>query len=151
MTEISIVPAVAGLAFVAFLMTTSGSAPVRQRVWLLPAAASLTFLLVTLRAVIAEGPLGFWPEHTRNLWGNQIWLDLLLSASIGWFFIAPQAKALGMRLLPWSFLIICTGSIGFLAFAAKVLYLREHLAGSVRNAEPASAGSCEILGLERAH
>jgi hypothetical protein len=92
---------------------------------LLPAAASLCFLLFSLHAISAEGMLGFWPEHTRNLWGNQIWIDLLLAVGIGWFLIVPQAKALGMRPLPWLVLVACTGCIGFLAMTARLLYLRD--------------------------
>jgi hypothetical protein len=94
--------------------------------WLLPTALSLVFLLFSLQAIISEGWLGFWTEHTRNLWGNQIWFDLLLAMGIGWFLVVPQAKAQGMRLFPWLMLIICTGSIGFLAMIARMLYLQEH-------------------------
>jgi hypothetical protein len=151
MTDINIVPAVAGLAFVAFLVSTAVCAATERRhLWRLPAIASLVYLLFTLRAVFIEGPLGFWPEHTRNLWGNQIWLDLLLAASVGWSFIAPNARALGMRLIPWSLLIICTGSVGFLAFAARVLYLREGLARGVGGGEPASRAHAELGRVEGA-
>ncbi|MCX5739995.1 MAG: hypothetical protein NTZ61_16160, partial [Proteobacteria bacterium] len=69
--------------------------------------------------------LGFWTEHTRNLWGNQIWIDLLSAVGIAWFLIVPQAKALGMRPLPWLVLVACTGCIGFLAMTARLLYLRD--------------------------
>jgi hypothetical protein len=94
--------------------------------WLLPAALSLAFLLFSLQAIVSEGLLGFWTEHTRNLWGNQIWFDLLLAVGIGWFLVVPQAKAQGMRLLPWLVLIVCTGCIGFLAMIARMLYLKDH-------------------------
>lgn len=98
----------------------------QENSWLLPAALSLAFLLFSLQAIISEGTLGFWTEHTRNLWGNQIWFDLLLAVGIGWFLVVPQAKVQGMRLLPWLMLIVCTGSIGFLAMIARMLYLQEH-------------------------
>jgi hypothetical protein len=94
--------------------------------WLFPAALSIAFLLFSLQAIISEGALGFWPEHTLNLWGNQIWFDLLLAVGIGWFLVVPQAKVQGMRLFPWLVLIVCTGSIGFLAMIARMLYLQEH-------------------------
>lgn len=93
--------------------------------WLFPAALSFVFLLFSLQAVLVEGPLGFWAEHTRNLWGNQIWFDLLLAIGVGWFFIVPQARAQGLRLLPWLVLIVCTGNIGVLAMLARLLYLQE--------------------------
>jgi hypothetical protein len=60
-----------------------------QKIWLLPAALSLLFLLFSIQAIMAEGLFGFWTEHTRNLWGSQIWLDLLLAVSIGWFLVVP--------------------------------------------------------------
>jgi hypothetical protein len=95
--------------------------------WLFPATLSLLFLLFSVEAIVSEGLLGFWAEHTRNLWGNQIWFDLLLGISIGWYLIVPQAKALGMHLYLWLALIFCTGCIGFLAMIARLLYLQERL------------------------
>ena len=59
------------------------------------------------------------------MWGNQIWFDLLLAVGIGWFLIVPQAKAQGMRLLPWGIIVLSTGCIGFTAMVARMLYLRE--------------------------
>jgi hypothetical protein len=94
--------------------------------WLLPAALSLAFLLFSVQTVMAEGALGFWTEHTSDLWGNQIWFDLLLAVGIAWFLVVPLAKAQGMRLMPWWLLIVCTGCIGFLALVARLLYLQEH-------------------------
>jgi hypothetical protein len=92
----SLFPAIA----VAFFLLFSGSilAQDRQQIknsWLFPAMLSLLFLLFSVEAIASEGLLGFWSEHTRNLWGNQIWFDLLLGISIGWYLIVPQAKALG--------------------------------------------------------
>ncbi len=91
--------------------------------WVLPALLSLSFFLFSLYTSISEGPLGFWADHTRSFWGNQIWFDLLQLCGIAWFFVVPRAKAKGVRLVPWLVLIICTGSIGFLALTARVLYL----------------------------
>lgn len=93
--------------------------------WLVPAGLSLLFFAFSLQAVFTEGALGFWAEHVRNLWGNQIFLDLLLMASIAWYFVIPQARVHGMRVLLWLILIICTGSIGFLAMVARLLYLQK--------------------------
>lgn len=93
--------------------------------WLFPATLSLLFFLFSLEAIVSEGLLGFWVEHTRNLWGNQIWFDLLLVASIGWYLVVQKAKALGMWLYLWLPLIATTGSIGFLAMIARLIYLRE--------------------------
>lgn len=122
------IPAAAAVAFLLFAgyVVTADGEPIRNR-WMFPAAASLAFLLFSLHAIAAEGMLGFWTEHTRNLWGNQIWLDLLLAVGIAWFFVVPQAKALGMRPAPWLALIVCTGCIGLLAMTARLLYLRDRV------------------------
>jgi len=126
MTLTSLLPAIAAVVFVLFLVSVLYSDGVsRKSSWLFPAALSFAFLLFSLQAIIAEGALGFWTEHTRTLWGNQVWFDLLLAAGIGWFLIVPQAKAVGMSLLPWLLLIVCTGCIGFLAMISRMLYLRE--------------------------
>lgn len=113
------------LLFAGYVVTADGE-PIRNR-WMFPAAASLAFLLFSLHAMAAEGMFGFWAEHTRNLWGNQIWLDLLLAVGIAWFFVVPQAKALGMRPAPWLALIVCTGCIGLLAMTARLPYLRDRV------------------------
>lgn len=126
-TNTSLVPAIAGALFILFgLYVAFKDDAHMKKIWLLPTALSVLFLLFSLQAVMTEGMFGFWTEHTRNLWGNQIWLDLLLAVGIGWFFAVPQAKALGMRPLPWLVLIVGTGCIGFSAMIARLLYLREN-------------------------
>jgi hypothetical protein len=110
--------------------------------WLLPAAGSVAFFVFSASAVVNEGPVGFWTEHTESLWGNQIWLDLLLSASVGWALMAPEARARGMRLAPWLFVVAATGSIGFLAMLARLLYLRERASRSIQDSpQPTSTPS----------
>lgn len=94
-------------------------APVRHA-WVLPAAASAVFLTFSVVTVAAEGPTGFWVEHTRNLWGNQIWFDLLLAVSVAWASVWPQARQQGLKAWPWLLLILCTGCIGLLALVARV-------------------------------
>lgn len=91
--------------------------------WLLPAGAALALLLWTMIAAWHEGTTGFWPEHTRNLWGNQIWFDLLLAAAVALSCLLPRAHALGMRVLPWTLVVLATGSIGLLAMFARVMQL----------------------------
>jgi hypothetical protein len=124
-----LLPIAAALAFgLATLLASfsSHTAPSRRgrRGWLWPAALSALFLGFSLATVLHEGPFGFWAEHTRNFWGNQIWFDLLLALGVAWFLLVPQAKALGMRPLPWLLLIICTGSVGMLAMVARWQWLR---------------------------
>jgi hypothetical protein len=125
--DTSVLPAIAGGLFILFGLYAVGQGDRSMpKIWPLPAVLSLLFLLFSIQAIMHEGVFGFWTEHTRNFWGNQIWLDLLLAAGIGWFLVVPQAKALGMRSLPWFALIVGTGSIGFLAMMARLLYLQEN-------------------------
>ena len=91
--------------------------------WLVPAGLAALFLGWSLYTVSAAGPLGFWTEHTRNAWGNQIWFDLLLAIGTAWALLLPRARAAGMRPVPWLVLILCSGSIGLLAMLARCLYL----------------------------
>jgi hypothetical protein len=83
------------------------------------------FLALSLVATVTGEWLGPLPEHTRNFWGNQVWVDLLLAIGIGWFFVVPQAKKVGMPVLPWFLLILLTGCVGFTAMLARLLYLQE--------------------------
>ncbi len=128
MTMTSVLPwlAAALLAIFAVTVATSSRKSLMQRAWLIPAGLSLIFLAFSAYAAVVGGPTGFWTEHIRNYWGNQIWFDLLLAVGIGWFLIVPQAKEAGMRLLPWLLFVLVTGSIGFLAMLARLLYLREN-------------------------
>jgi hypothetical protein len=96
--------------------------------WALPALGSVLFFAFSAVAMVTEGPMGFGVDHTRDLWGNQIWMDLLLATSVGWALIAPRARAVGMPLAPWLLTVIATGSIGFLAMAARLLWLEERAA-----------------------
>jgi len=101
--------------------------------WVAPAAVSFIFAVFSVITIVLEGPLGFWSVHTMNLWGNQVWIDLLLAVLISLAAITPTARRLGMRPGRWFPLILATGSIALLAMVARLLYLREQ-AG--RSAEP---------------
>lgn len=122
--------AAAGLALTLFLIATDYRLPARSA-WVVPAVLSLAFFGWSVAAGISEGPLGFWVEHTRNLWGNQIWFDLLIAAGTACAFIAPEARRLGMRLPLWLFLVIASGGIGLLAMVSRLLYLRARLSSAV--------------------
>jgi hypothetical protein len=128
----SLFPSIAAVFFLLFsIYILSKDRQQMNNSWLFPAMLSLLFLLFSLKAIISAGLLGFWVEHTRNVWGNQIWFDLLLGIGIGWYLIVPQAKALGMRLYLWLAIIVCTGCIGFLAMIARLLYLQEQRSGEI--------------------
>ena len=119
-------PAIAILLFIAaslaLLLRQDKS---RTGSWLVPAGLAVLFLGWSLYTMSVEGPFGFWPNHTRDAWGNQIWFDLLLAIGTAWALLLPRARAVGMRPVPWLVLIVSSGSIGLLAMLARCLYL-EH-------------------------
>jgi len=117
--------AAAGIAFVTAIIVMRGGGAAKKGTWIVPAIACALFTTWSLGAVLTEGLTGFWPEHIQHMWGNQIWFDLLLAISVGWFLIVPRAKALGMRLPLWLIFIFATGSIGVTAMLARLLYLQE--------------------------
>lgn len=120
----NLMPLVVGGAVMAVLVyatVTNGRGA--RYAWLVPASLSAAFLAWTVWAIVREGPTGFWTEHTRNLWGNQIWFDLLFAVSIGWWLMVPRARNAGMKVWVWLLCVIATGSIGFLAMLSRLLYL----------------------------
>ena len=124
MALVDIMPWIAGLGFAVFALYVAGKGQ-GVGMWTFPAGLSVAFFIWSLVAVLNEGLFGFWTEHTGNLWGNQIWFDLLLAIGAAWAFMVPVAKQLGVRLLPWLVFILLTGSIGLTAFVVRVLYLKE--------------------------
>ena len=126
MTYTTIVSTSAIGALIIFMIyISSNKEQGRKGVWLFPASVSFLFLLYSIQTILEEGSLGFWTSHTSSLWGTQIWVDLLIAIGVGWYFVVPRAKGLGMRTLPWVFIILGTGCIGFLAMVARVFYLEE--------------------------
>ena len=125
MTEHHILAITALLGFVLVAVTLAlRQAPAKSPGrWLPPAAVSLLFLGFTLYAIAGEGPTGFWPEHTRNRWGNQIWFDLLCAAGLAWALMLPRARQVGMHPLPWLAVLVSSGSIGALLMYARLSYL----------------------------
>lgn len=123
--QISLLPVLTGVMFVVVgIYNATSNVNVKRNAWVAPAVLSVVFACLSLQAVITDGPLGFWAEHTRNLWGNQIWYDLLLAGGVAWFFAAKKARSLGLRSWPWLLAVIATGSIGLLAFVARILYVQ---------------------------
>lgn len=86
---------------------------------------AVLFFAGSLRAVATGGLFGFWSEHVRNDWNNQIFLDLLMSAACAYFLLLERARAVSMRVLPWFLAIAGLGSIGLLAMLARVLFLEQ--------------------------
>lgn len=121
MTLFDIVPVIAAVILGGLVFALVARRPVS---WIVPASLSAGFAAWSVFAVVTEGPLGFWTEHVRNAWGNQIWMDLVLAVGMALIWLVPTARAVGVRPLPWVVFILATGSIGLCAFAARVLYLQ---------------------------
>jgi hypothetical protein len=118
-------------AVVVLLFGTSVSLGFFRPRWHLAAAMSAAFFCFSLYVIVSTAdPVGFWTDHTLDAWGNQIWFDLLLAASVAFVSLLPRARALGMRPLPWFLAIVATGSIALCAFAARIAYLEDRSAGS---------------------
>ena len=83
----------------------------------------------TAVTIAREGVMPLWLNHTNNLWGIQVWWDLLLSVGIALFFIAPRARKVGMSIAPWALFVAATASIGLLAMVARVFWLERSAAG----------------------
>ena len=126
MTILEILPLASyfGTVAVAVLVIRNLDKPMKG-VWTFPALLCVLFLAWTLVAIVKEGLFGFWPNHSTDMWGNQVWFDLLLAIGIGWFLLAPRAKKTGMNLWLWLVGICTTGCIGLLAMLARYLYLEE--------------------------
>jgi hypothetical protein len=123
MTLTFILPAIAAGLFVVNAIYLARSRTESGLHWHVPLVLSGAFLAFSLWTVAAEGPMGFWPNHTVNLWGNQVWIDLLLAITIGWTLILPRARAVHMNTGGWLAAIILSGSIAFLAMLGRLLFL----------------------------
>lgn len=127
MVSTAVLPVIGGIFFALFGLSTAFGISIKSKnIWILPALLALAFFALSVQAVIVEGQMGFWEEHTHSIWGNQIWFDLLFAASIGWFFILPRARAAKMNLPVWFLAVASVGSIGFLAMVSRLLYLESH-------------------------
>ena len=91
--------------------------------WQAVAAVALAFGGFSLVTVWQDGLLPFWVNHTSNLAGNQVWFDLLLAVGIAFYLIAPRARAVGMRILPWALAVLATASIALLPMLARLIWL----------------------------
>ena len=96
----------------------------------LAAALSAGFAAFTAVTIAAEG---VWPvivNHSTNLWGIQVWYDLLISVGTALFLVMPRARAAGMQVWPWVVFVALTASIGLLAMVARLFWLERAAAGA---------------------
>ncbi len=121
---LQLIPVIAYLVIIGVILmiATQGRLPGRL-VWTALIALSLAFAAYSTVTVWQEGVIQFWTNHTTNLAGNQVWLDLLIAVGIGFYLIAPRAKAVGMRLLPWAVAVLATATIALLPMLLRLLWL----------------------------
>lgn len=118
----------AGAAAAVFVLGYIALSPAPKPSVMVAATLLGGFAGFTAVTILAEGPLGFLPNHTANLWGVQVWYDLVIALSVALFFVAPRAKAVGMRPAPYVLLTGLTGSIGLLAMVARLFWLERRAA-----------------------
>ncbi len=92
---------------------------------LIAAALAGAFAGYTGVTIAAEGVMQVIINHTNNLWGVQVWWDLLISVALCLFLVAPRAREVGMNLPLWTLFVVSTASIGLLAMLARLFWLEQ--------------------------
>lgn len=95
----------------------------KSKNWVWPLLLSLAFFLYSAYTISIEGLFGFWLNHTRDFWGNQIWFDLLIGIGTAFLALLDRVKAQKMNPVLWFVVILAGGSIGLLAMVSRLLYL----------------------------
>ena len=90
---------------------------------ILAAMLSAAFGAYTAVTIATEGVIPVWLNHTSNLWGAQVWWDLLFALGVAVFLVLPRARARGMNVPLWIMFVAATASIGLLAMAARLFWL----------------------------
>ena len=116
----------AGIAIVPLAIIAAQKSPRGNAV--VAALLGSGFAAFTAFTIASEGVLTVFTNHSVNFWGIQVWYDLILSLGIALFFIAPRARAAGMKILPWLILVGSTASIGLLAMIARLFWLENSAA-----------------------
>lgn len=101
---------------------------------ILAASLSAGFGAFTAVTLWSEGIVPLVANHTVNLWGVQVWYDLLISVTVALFFIVPRARKVGMSIPFWVILVGSTASIALLAMTARLFWLEHALAEDAADA-----------------
>lgn len=115
--------ALGGLVFAVAAILAMAARPGARGSAFLAASLAAGFAAFTSVTIAAEGIGPVIANHTSNLWGVQVWWDLLFSLSVAYFFVLPRARAQGMNLSLWTALVLATASIGLLAMVARLFWL----------------------------
>lgn len=120
--------AIAGLiaALLAVILIVRGNQTTGNAV--IAAMLSAGFAAFTAATIWHEGVMTVVANHTANLWGVQVWWDLLFSLTVALFFVLPRARAAGMNIPLWTLFVVATASIGLLAMIARLFWLEHRTA-----------------------
>lgn len=125
MTLVQIIPIIALVSiYVLALAITYSNLPKSRGFWVFWAIYAVAYGAFSVWAIAEDGMMQFYVNHSQDLIGNQVWIDLLVAVAIGWLLILPEARARGMNITPWLIFIMVTATIGFGAMIARLLYLR---------------------------
>jgi hypothetical protein len=91
----------------------------------LAALLAVGFIAFSAVPIVQEGYLGFIPNHIQNLWGTQVWYDLVIVVVIALVFIVPRARAVGMNVPIWIVAVALTASISLLPMVARLFWLEQ--------------------------
>lgn len=89
------------------------------------AALGAGFAAFTAVTIWAEGIMPVYLNHSTNLWGVQVWYDLLISVVTALLFVVPRARKQAMNVPLWVLLVGATASIGLLAMVARLFWLEQ--------------------------
>ena len=94
-----------------------------QESWKPAAVLATGFIGLSAIPIAQEGYFGFVPALTRELWGIQVWYDLVIAVTVALVFIVPRARAVGMNTAPWVIATACTGCLTLLPMVARLFWL----------------------------
>lgn len=131
--------AIAGAVIIVPLVIYLATAKKYSENALLAAALSAGFAAFTAVTIWAEGIMPVITNHTTNLWGVQVWYDLLIAVSIALFFVVPRARKAGMSIPLWVLFVGSTASIGLLAMVGRLFWLEQAQDAEAKVAETKTA------------
>lgn len=115
------------ILYLAFVREPKGSAAIA-------AALSGAFAAFTAVTIATEGVTPVIANHASNLWGVQVWYDLLISVSIALLFVIPRARKAKMNVPLWVVAVGLSASIALLAMVARLLWLERQDAAATETA-----------------
>lgn len=119
---------IGGLVFAIAAILATLARPDARGNALLAGTLAAGFAGFSALTIAREGLMLVIANHAANLWGVQVWWDLLFALGVAYVLIAPRARAQGMNLTMWTLFILATASIGLLAMCARLFWLENRAA-----------------------